>query len=79
MYIIILHQQNIILDILVFSQDFESEPVQISYTKNGTDLGKAFEIEVSTLKEGALFPHILTKNCEFECNFGEKVRMCSST
>jgi len=32
-----------------------------------------FEIEKESLGDQALFPHVLTKNCEFECNFGERV------
>ena len=55
-------------------QDLESEPAEISYTKNGEDLGKAFEFEKASLDGAALFPHVLTKNSEFELNFGARVR-----
>ena len=55
-------------------QDMESEPIVMSYSKNGEDLGTCFEVEKSSLGEAALFPHILTKNTEFECNFGQNVR-----
>uniref|UniRef100_A0A0B7A425 SAP domain-containing protein n=1 Tax=Arion vulgaris TaxID=1028688 RepID=A0A0B7A425_9EUPU len=57
-------------DVVTAYVDFESEPVVISFSKNGEDQGKSFEIEVEQLGEGALFPHVLTKNAEFECNFG---------
>ena len=43
----------------------------MSYHKNGKDLGKCFEVESSDLAEEALFPHVLTKNCEFTVNFGQ--------
>ena len=45
----------------------------MSYCKNGTDLGMCFELEASELGEVALFPHVLTKNCEFDVNFGQRV------
>ena len=54
-------------------QDFEGDQVIISYSKNGEDLGTCFEIAADTLEGRALFPHILTKNCSFECNFGQLV------
>ncbi len=53
-------------------QDLEAEPHTISYTKNGNDLGTCFEIEKESLAEAALFPHILSKNCELEINFGQR-------
>jgi len=56
-------------------QDFESDPISITYSKNGEDLGVCFEIEAATLEEKALFPHVLSKNCEFEVNFGQKVNI----
>lgn len=46
----------------------------MSYSKNGEDLGMCFEVEKEKLEDKALFPHILTKNTEFECNFGAKVQ-----
>ena len=53
--------------------DLESEACSISYTKNGADQGVCFEIEKSELEGKALFPHVLTKNCEFAVNFGQMV------
>lgn len=45
----------------------------ISFAKNGDDLGVCFPFEKSKLDDEALFPHILTKNVAFECNFGALV------
>jgi len=59
-------------DVISAYVDFESEPVIISFSKNGEDLGTCFEIPVADLEGKALYPHILTKNTEFEVNFGEK-------
>ena len=42
------------------------------FTVNGTSHGKAFSISKEELGGQALFPHILTKNCRFEVNFGQK-------
>jgi len=57
-------------DVITAYLDMDSDPVNISYSKNGTDLGVCFEIEKESLGDEALFPHFLTKNTEFECNFG---------
>ena len=51
----------------------DAEPITISYSKNGNDLGVCFEIERAELGEQALFPHVLSKNSEFEVNFGQMV------
>jgi len=59
-------------DVISACVDFESDPISITYSKNGEDLGVCFEIEAATLEEKALFPHVLSKNCEFEVNFGQK-------
>ncbi|CAH1792332.1 unnamed protein product [Owenia fusiformis] len=53
--------------------DFTSDPVTISYRKNGKELGVCFEIAASELEGKTLFPHVLTKNCTFSCNFGNEV------
>ena len=57
-------------------QDFDSDPVQISFSKNGEFLGNCFEVEKEKFQDKALFPHILTKNTSFQCNFGAKVMFC---
>lgn len=59
--------------VLFFLQEFENNSIIISYAKNGEDLGKCFEVEKEKLGDKALFPHVLTKNTEFEVNFGAKV------
>ncbi|XP_015605100.1 heterogeneous nuclear ribonucleoprotein U-like protein 2 isoform X2 [Cephus cinctus] len=48
------------------------ENVIISYTLNGENLGEAFTISKAELGEKALFPHVLSKNCSFACNFGQE-------
>ena len=53
----------------------ESDPIVISYAKNGEDLGTCFNVEKEKLGDQALFPHIMTKNTEFECNFGARVSL----
>nr|KAG5689769.1 hypothetical protein BaRGS_031170 [Batillaria attramentaria] len=62
-------------DVITAYLDLDSDPVVMSYSKNGTDLGTCFEVEKEKLEDKALFPHILTKNTEFECNFGAKIIM----
>ncbi|XP_029643153.1 heterogeneous nuclear ribonucleoprotein U-like protein 1 isoform X2 [Octopus sinensis] len=59
-------------DVITSYLDWESDPPTISFSKNGEDLGVCFEIDREEIGEAALFPHILTKNTEFECNFGQK-------
>ncbi|XP_076292706.1 uncharacterized protein LOC143214958 [Lasioglossum baleicum] len=46
--------------------------IVLSYTVNGKDQGTAFNITKSELCDKALFPHILSKNCSFACNFGQE-------
>jgi len=58
-------------DVIQCFLDFESDPKTISYSKNGEDLGMCFD-DLSTLEDRALFPHVLTKNTEFEVNFGQR-------
>ena len=45
---------------------------EISYSVNGETQGVAFSITKEELSGKALFPHILTKNCRYEVNFGQK-------
>lgn len=56
-------------------QDLEAR--KISYMKNETDLGVAFEIGMDRSANRAgrdvvFFPHVSTKNCRFEINFGQQ-------
>ena len=44
----------------------------VSFTKNGEDMGVAFEF-TEELGNQALFPHVLIKNAEFMVNFGSQV------
>ncbi|CAG5117941.1 unnamed protein product [Candidula unifasciata] len=59
-------------DVITAYLDFEGDAIVISYSKNGEDLGTCFEIEKETIGDNALFPHMMTKNVEFECNFGAR-------
>lgn len=58
-------------DVVGVYLDLESDPCIIEFTLNGEALGKAFEIEKSTLEGKALFPHISTKNVGYVVNFGQ--------
>lgn len=59
-------------DVITAYLDFDQDPADIfiSFAKNGDDLGVCFPVKKSDLEEVALFPHVLTKNVAFECNFG---------
>ena len=46
--------------------------IVISYTINGKNHGAAFTVPKTELEGKALFPHVLTKNCTFVCNFGQE-------
>ncbi|KAJ1155381.1 hypothetical protein NDU88_008111 [Pleurodeles waltl] len=45
--------------------------IELSYTRNGKDLGVAFKIDKDVIQE-PLFPHVLCHNCAIEFNFGQK-------
>ncbi|XP_044125651.1 heterogeneous nuclear ribonucleoprotein U-like protein 2 [Bufo gargarizans] len=59
-------------DVIGCLANLEADPVEISFSKNGTDLGQAFTVAKSSLGEQALLPHILCKGCTFQVNFGQK-------
>ncbi|KAM4017520.1 heterogeneous nuclear ribonucleoprotein U-like protein 2 [Anomaloglossus baeobatrachus] len=59
-------------DVIGCLANLDADPVEISFSKNGTDLGQAFDVPKSTLGEEALLPHILCKGCTFQVNFGQK-------
>ena len=66
-----------------FGGDQENENIiQISFTKNGQDYGQAFEIDKTTITDEnrlVFYPHILMKNVQLECNFGQLVNAWSET
>jgi len=57
-------------DIVGAYVDFEGDSVSVTFTRNGDDLGDAFQIPKADLGGRYLFPHILSKNVKFEVNFG---------
>lgn len=52
------------------------DTVELSYTLNGKEMGSAFSISKEELGDRPLFPHILSKNCTFVCNFGQENAWC---
>lgn len=51
--------------------DDDDRSIRISFSKNGVDLGRAFEFPRADSHE--FYPHVLAKNVKFECNFGQLV------
>ncbi|XP_051503003.1 heterogeneous nuclear ribonucleoprotein U isoform X2 [Myxocyprinus asiaticus] len=51
--------------------NFDGAEVEISFSKNGQDLGTAFKVNKAELGEKVLFPHVLCHNCAVEFNFGQ--------
>ncbi|XP_044017273.1 heterogeneous nuclear ribonucleoprotein U-like protein 1 isoform X2 [Aphidius gifuensis] len=60
-------------DILTCFIDFtDNDKIVMSYKLNGKHLGDAFTILKSDVDNKPFYPHILTKNCGFVCNFGDE-------
>ncbi|CAF4891892.1 unnamed protein product, partial [Rotaria sp. Silwood1] len=59
------------------NNDDDNNKIYISFTKNGQDLGQAFELDKTNFSNNIdenrliFYPHILVKNIKFECNFGQ--------
>ncbi|KAI8776806.1 heterogeneous nuclear ribonucleoprotein U isoform X2 [Biomphalaria glabrata] len=58
-------------DVLGAMVNFDSDPVEISFIKNGEVVGQPSFITLLT-KNCALFPHISLKNCKVRVNFGQR-------
>ncbi|XP_043926654.1 heterogeneous nuclear ribonucleoprotein U-like protein 1 [Protopterus annectens] len=52
--------------------NFDSDDIEMSYSKNGRWLGVAFKAKKNRIAGRALFPHVLVKNSSIELNFGQK-------
>ncbi|XP_029449813.1 heterogeneous nuclear ribonucleoprotein U [Rhinatrema bivittatum] len=58
-------------DVIACFANFEGNEVELSYAKNGQDLGVAFKISKELLADNVLYPHVLCHNCAVEFNFGQ--------
>ena len=58
-------------DVIGTYLDMTVDPMIISYTINGKDMGVAFRIPKYETQGQALFPHVMTKNQDFLVNFGQ--------
>ncbi|GAB6024342.1 heteroproteinous nuclear ribonucleoprotein U-like 2 [Chamberlinius hualienensis] len=59
-------------DVITCLLNLDVDPVEISFAKNGVDMGLAFSIPRVDLADNALFPHISSKNVAFVVNFGQQ-------
>ncbi|XP_012278100.1 heterogeneous nuclear ribonucleoprotein U-like protein 1 isoform X2 [Orussus abietinus] len=60
-------------DVIACYLDMSDETdVVISFARNGEHLETAFTVKKEDLGDDALFPHVLSKNCTFSCNFGQE-------
>jgi heterogeneous nuclear ribonucleoprotein U-like protein 1 len=50
----------------------DDDAITMTFTVNGEMQGIAYQITHSELQDKPLFPHILSKNTKFKCNFGNE-------
>ena len=53
-------------------QNLDGSEAELSFTKNGKDLGVAYSFSKASLEGRPLFPHVLCHNCAVEFNFGQR-------
>ncbi|XP_063773881.1 heterogeneous nuclear ribonucleoprotein U isoform X1 [Pseudophryne corroboree] len=59
-------------DVITCLANFEGDEIELSYMKNGQDLGVAVKIDKDDSSYKALYPHVLCHNCAVELNFGQQ-------
>lgn len=55
----------------MFYQNFDGDEVELSFAKNGKDMGVAFKVSKEALGDQVLYPHVMCHNCAVEFNFGQ--------
>jgi heterogeneous nuclear ribonucleoprotein U-like protein 1 len=64
---------------IYFDYKNDNKHLQISFSKNGIDLGVAFDLKLNELllstSTSFFYPHVLSKNIVFEMNFGQRVSL----
>ncbi len=48
----------------------ENDPIEIKFTKNGTEVGSTIQVPKAEVEGKVWFPHVLARNTSFEVNFG---------
>lgn len=67
-----IHHQHNVFFLVAQDASEEKDTVDLSFSVNGEHQGTGLTLTKEELNGKALFPHISTKNCRFEVNFGQK-------